>query len=119
MRALKLDKRMNKRLKTAVSDVAVRCSYFLYVYLRRQEWCTTKLLGRDSGEIINGKFSSQQFLLQIEKSPAGAGRVYGGESMDFWYALWLAYDPREAFVSALTELWSPVLYNFLDGSFQA
>ena len=45
MRALKLDKRMNKRLKNAVSDVAVRCSYFLYVCLRRREWCTTKLLG--------------------------------------------------------------------------
>ena len=34
-RALKLDKKMNKRLKNAVSDVAVRCSYFLYVRLRR------------------------------------------------------------------------------------
>ena len=44
-RALKLDKKMNKRLKYAVSDVAVRCSYFLYVCLRRREWCTTKLLG--------------------------------------------------------------------------
>ena len=44
-RALKLDKRMNKRLRDAVSDVAVRCSYFLYVCLRRREWCTTKLLG--------------------------------------------------------------------------
>ena len=41
-RALKLDKSMNKRLKNAVSDVAVRCSYFLYVCLRRREWCTTK-----------------------------------------------------------------------------
>ena len=46
-RALKLDKQMNKRLKNAVSDVAVRCSYFLYVCLRRREWCTTKLLGRE------------------------------------------------------------------------
>ena len=44
-RALKLDKQMNKRLKNAVSGVAVRCSYFLYVCLRRREWCTTKLLG--------------------------------------------------------------------------
>ena len=44
-RALKLDKRMNKRLRDAVSNVAVRCSYFLYVCLRRREWCTTKLLG--------------------------------------------------------------------------
>ena len=44
-RALKLDKQMNKRLQNAVSDVAVRCSYFLYVCLRRREWCTTKLLG--------------------------------------------------------------------------
>ena len=44
-RALKLDQQMNKRLKNAVSDVAVRCSYFLYVCLRRREWCTTKLLG--------------------------------------------------------------------------
>ena len=43
--ALKLNKRMNKRLRDAVSDVAVRCSYFLYVCLRRREWCTTKLLG--------------------------------------------------------------------------
>ena len=53
-----------------------------------------------------------------KKSPAGAGRVYGGESMDFWYACWLAYDPREAFVSASAELWSPMLFKFLDGSFQ-
>ena len=44
-RALKLDKKMNKRLKNAVSDVAARRSYFLCVCLRRQEWCTTKLLG--------------------------------------------------------------------------
>ena len=44
-RALKLDNKMIKRLKNTVSDVAVRCSYFLYVCLRRQEWCTTKLLG--------------------------------------------------------------------------
>ena len=44
VRVSKLDERMNKRLKNAVSDVAVRCSYFLYVYLRRREWCTTKLL---------------------------------------------------------------------------
>tara|TARA_X000000950_G_scaffold273398_1_gene357148 strand:- start:49 stop:1680 length:1632 start_codon:yes stop_codon:yes gene_type:complete len=44
-RALKLDKRMNKRLRDAVSNVAVRCSYFLYVCLRRREWCTSKLLG--------------------------------------------------------------------------
>ena len=44
-RALKLDKRMNKRLRDAVSDVAARCSYFLYVCLRRREWCTSKLLG--------------------------------------------------------------------------
>ena len=28
-RALKLDKKMDKRLKSAVSDVAARCSYFL------------------------------------------------------------------------------------------
>ena len=33
-------------------------------------------------------------------------------------ALTVAYDPREAFVSALAELWSPMLYKFLDGSFQ-
>ena len=30
VRALKLDKKMNKRLKNAVSDVVVRCSYYLY-----------------------------------------------------------------------------------------
>ena len=40
-----MDKQMNKRLKNAVSDVAVRCSYFLYVCLRHREWCTTKLQG--------------------------------------------------------------------------
>ena len=45
VRALKLDKGANKRLKKAVSDVAVRCSYFLYLCLRRKEWCTSKLLG--------------------------------------------------------------------------
>ena len=31
---------------------------------------------------------------------------------------WLAYDPREAFVSASAELWSPMLFKFLDGSLQ-
>ena len=47
MTALKLDTKMNKRLKSAVSDVAVRRSYFLYICLRRQEWCTKRLLGWD------------------------------------------------------------------------
>lgn len=31
---------------------------------------------------------------------------------------WLVYDPREASVSVLAELRSPMLYKFLDGSFQ-
>ena len=44
-RALKLDKQMNKLLKNAVGDVAVRCSCFLYVCLQRRDWCTTILLG--------------------------------------------------------------------------
>ncbi len=42
-----------------------------------------KTAGLRSGEIINGEFSNQQFLLQIEKSPAGAGRVHGGEAMRY------------------------------------
>ena len=44
-RALKLDKQANKWLRNAVSDVAVRCSYFLHLCLRRKEWCTSRLLG--------------------------------------------------------------------------
>ena len=82
-RALKLDKRMNKRLRDAVSDVAVRCSYFLYVCLRDVSGALQNCWV-ENRRIINGKLLQPANLIANRKQrPAGAGRVHGGESMRF------------------------------------
>ena len=104
VRALKLDKGTNKRLKKAVSDVAVRCSYFLYLCLRRKEWCTSKLLGwnqKTKGK-ENGKFSMQQFLVAKStiKSPTGCRQGVWQGVNGYLVCVLTAHDPWEAFVSA-------------------
>ena len=82
-RALKLDKKMNKRLKTCSLTHSSEVQLLLVRMLASSRVVHYKTPVLGSGEIINGEFSKQQFLLQIEKSPAGAGRVYGGESMRY------------------------------------
>ena len=74
-----------------------------------------KTAGLRPGEVINGEFSTQQFLLQIEKSPAGAGRVV-------WRGVDEMFDIRHGWhtipVKLLSQLWSLMLFKFLDESFQ-